>query len=130
MTTSTSRTWFITGASRGMGRELVEQLLARGDTVAATLRRPEQINDLAARYPMITVAQTVDKLKDAGFYWATRSGVTVSMFGEVLAERDSAGYGAEGYVYQALATLPEYDGRRPVLGAWVVDGEPAGLGIR
>ncbi|MEJ6018880.1 DNA-directed RNA polymerase subunit beta' [Corynebacterium sp. H113] len=37
------------------------------------------INDLAARYPMITVAQTVDKLKDAGFYWATRSGVTIAM---------------------------------------------------
>ena len=37
------------------------------------------INDLAERYPMIVVAQTVDKLKDAGFYWATRSGVTVSI---------------------------------------------------
>jgi DNA-directed RNA polymerase subunit beta' len=37
------------------------------------------INDLAERYPMIVVAQTVDKLKDTGFYWATRSGVTVSM---------------------------------------------------
>ena len=37
------------------------------------------VNDLAERYPMIVVAQTVDKLKDAGFYWATRSGVTVSM---------------------------------------------------
>ena len=28
---------------------------------------------------MVTVAQTLDKLKDAGFYWATRSGVTVSI---------------------------------------------------
>ncbi len=37
------------------------------------------INDLAERFPMIVVAQTVDKLKDAGFHWATRSGVTVSM---------------------------------------------------
>jgi NAD(P)-dependent dehydrogenase (short-subunit alcohol dehydrogenase family) len=45
-----SKTWFVTGASRGMGRELVEQLLARGDRVAATLRRPEQLDDLAARY--------------------------------------------------------------------------------
>jgi NAD(P)-dependent dehydrogenase (short-subunit alcohol dehydrogenase family) len=45
-----SRTWFVTGASRGMGRELVEQVLARGDLVAATLRRPEQLDDLAARY--------------------------------------------------------------------------------
>ena len=37
------------------------------------------INDLAARYPMITVAQTMDKMKDSGFYWATRSGVTITM---------------------------------------------------
>ncbi|GAS96693.1 short-chain dehydrogenase/reductase SDR [Mycolicibacterium canariasense] len=43
-------TWFVTGASRGMGRELVEQVLARGDTVAATARRPEQLDDLADRH--------------------------------------------------------------------------------
>jgi NAD(P)-dependent dehydrogenase (short-subunit alcohol dehydrogenase family) len=43
-------TWFITGASRGIGRELTEQVLARGDRAAATLRRPEQLDDLADRY--------------------------------------------------------------------------------
>ncbi|MEJ2864787.1 SDR family oxidoreductase [Actinomycetospora flava] len=43
-------TWFITGASRGLGRELTEQALAQGDRVAATLRRPEQLDDLAAEY--------------------------------------------------------------------------------
>ena len=43
-------TWFITGASRGFGRELAEQLLARGDRVAATLRRPGQLDDLAGQY--------------------------------------------------------------------------------
>jgi glutathionylspermidine synthase len=38
---------------------------------------------------------------------------------------------AEGPLcYQAFYALPEFDGARPVLGAWVVDGEPAGLGIR
>jgi len=42
-----SSAWFITGASRGMGRELTEQALARGDRVAATLRHPEQLDDLA-----------------------------------------------------------------------------------
>jgi len=43
-------TWFVTGASRGFGRELTEQLLGRGYWVAATLRRPEQLGDLAARH--------------------------------------------------------------------------------
>jgi DNA-directed RNA polymerase subunit beta' len=37
------------------------------------------VNDLAERYPMVTVAQTLDKMKDAGFYWATRSGVTLAI---------------------------------------------------
>ncbi|AKK10319.1 DNA-directed RNA polymerase subunit beta' [Corynebacterium uterequi] len=37
------------------------------------------ISELTNKYPMIAVAQTLDKLKDAGFYWATRSGVTITM---------------------------------------------------
>jgi len=37
------------------------------------------VNDLAERYPKVAVAQTLDKLKDLGFKWATRSGVTVSI---------------------------------------------------
>ncbi|MEV4360935.1 SDR family oxidoreductase [Nonomuraea sp. NPDC049625] len=44
------RTWFITGTSSGFGRELTEQLLARGDRVAATARRLESLDGLAARY--------------------------------------------------------------------------------
>ncbi|MEU7045513.1 SDR family oxidoreductase [Streptomyces varsoviensis] len=43
-------TWFITGASRGIGREIAEQALRRGDRVAATLRRPEQLDGLAEEY--------------------------------------------------------------------------------
>ncbi len=39
-------------------------------------------------------------------------------------------YGAEGHVYQGFAEIPAFDGFRPVLGAWIVDGEPAGMGIR
>ena len=37
------------------------------------------VNDLANKYPMITVAQVLDNMTDAGFYWATRSGVTITM---------------------------------------------------
>lgn len=45
-----TKAWFITGASRGMGRLLVEQALERRDTVAATLRHPVDLDDLADRY--------------------------------------------------------------------------------
>lgn len=44
--------------------------------------------------------------------------------------------GAEPFVrdeqccYQALCPLPDFEGNRTVLGAWVIDGEAAGLGIR
>ena len=44
------KTWFITGSSRGFGRELVVAALEAGDRVAATARRPEQLDDLAAQY--------------------------------------------------------------------------------
>ncbi|MDE5443298.1 SDR family oxidoreductase [Bradyrhizobium sp. CSA207] len=44
------KTWFITGASSGFGRELTELLLHRGDTVAATVRKPEALQDLASKY--------------------------------------------------------------------------------
>jgi DNA-directed RNA polymerase subunit beta' len=42
-------------------------------------RQAAIVNDLAERYSKVEVAQTLDRLKDAGFYWATRSGVTVSI---------------------------------------------------
>ncbi|MDQ0576396.1 DNA-directed RNA polymerase subunit beta' [Agromyces albus] len=37
------------------------------------------VNDLAERYPKTEVAATLDRIKDAGFRWATRSGVTVAL---------------------------------------------------
>ncbi len=37
------------------------------------------VNDLAERYPKVEVAHCLDALKDLGFHWATRSGVTVSI---------------------------------------------------
>ena len=40
-------------------------------------------------------------------------------------------YGPEGFVWQALAPEAVFEGRRPVLGSWVVtDRGPAGMGIR
>ncbi len=41
-------TWFITGTSTGFGRIMTERLLARGDSVAATLRNPRLLDGLRA----------------------------------------------------------------------------------
>jgi DNA-directed RNA polymerase subunit beta' len=37
------------------------------------------VNDLAERYPKVEVAAALDRIKDAGFHWAARSGVTVAL---------------------------------------------------
>lgn len=44
----TSRTWLITGANSGFGREMTEQLLARGERVAGTVRDLASMADLRA----------------------------------------------------------------------------------
>ncbi|MFI6080085.1 SDR family NAD(P)-dependent oxidoreductase [Streptomyces sp. NPDC051217] len=46
----TDQVWFITGASRGLGRAIVEEALAAGNRVVATARRPESFADLAEKY--------------------------------------------------------------------------------
>lgn len=59
------------------------------------------------------------------------SGVTLVRDGEVLAEGVQGEYGTEGFVYQELYDLGgRFGGRSPVLGSWLVQGEPAGAGIR
>ncbi|MGW6509699.1 SDR family NAD(P)-dependent oxidoreductase, partial [Streptomyces niveus] len=42
--------WFITGASRGLGRAVAEEALAAGNRVVATARRPEAFADLAEKH--------------------------------------------------------------------------------
>jgi NAD(P)-dependent dehydrogenase (short-subunit alcohol dehydrogenase family) len=46
-----SLTWLITGSSRGLGRALAEAVLAEGDQLLATARRPEQLAELVERHP-------------------------------------------------------------------------------
>ena len=45
--------------------------------------------------------------------------------------QETAGpYGAEGFVYQATARIPNCNGAYPVLGSWLIDGVAAGVGVR
>jgi len=55
-----TRTWLITGVSSGFGREMTEQLLARGDRVVGTVRDAGKIADLVTRYPDAFHAEVLD----------------------------------------------------------------------
>jgi glutathionylspermidine synthase len=60
-----------------------------------------------------------------------REGANVSVLrrGQVVAETDGS-YDASGWVYQGLYPLQDFGGGYPVIGAWIVDGVPSGMGIR
>ncbi|WP_125610327.1 DNA-directed RNA polymerase subunit beta' [Specibacter cremeus] len=65
------------------------------------------VNDLAERYPKHIVAATLDNLKDAGFYWATRSGITVAISDiEVPASKPAI---LEGYEAKAAKVQSQFD---------------------
>jgi DNA-directed RNA polymerase subunit beta' len=65
------------------------------------------VNDLAERYPKVVVAATLDNLKDAGFYWATRSGVTVAISDiEVPKEKPAI---LEGYETKAAKVQSQFE---------------------
>lgn len=56
----TTKTWFITGSSRGFGRALAIAALEAGDRVAATARDPRQLADLVDKYGARVLAQQLD----------------------------------------------------------------------
>jgi len=57
------------------------------------------------------------------------SNVAISSNGRILEEKGGE-YGSEGFIYQQLFSLPAFDGKYPLIGSWIIGGEPAGIGIR
>jgi glutathionylspermidine synthase len=60
----------------------------------------------------------------------SREGANVTIKTANGSSKRGGDYGEEGYIYQALANIPVFDGKRPVIGSWVIDCESAGMGIR
>ncbi|XUM24379.1 glutathionylspermidine synthase family protein [Bradyrhizobium oligotrophicum S58] len=61
----------------------------------------------------------------------SREGANVSLVSDGVAVSAQDGpYGAEGFIRQALAPLPDFGGVFPVIGSWLVDHQPCGLSIR
>ncbi|MGP3999077.1 SDR family NAD(P)-dependent oxidoreductase [Streptomyces sp. 8N706] len=57
---SSARTWFITGASRGLGRAFTEAALSAGEHVVAAARNVEPLVELAEKYPDDLVRLALD----------------------------------------------------------------------
>lgn len=60
----------------------------------------------------------------------SREGANVTVVTKSQTYHTDGPYGAEGYVYQSYAPLPDYEGQRPVIGSWVVGKKACGIGIR
>jgi len=61
----------------------------------------------------------------------SREGANITIIENGIVTTETKGeYGDEGFVYQQLQKLPEFDGNFPVLGSWVIGGQAAGMGIR
>jgi NAD(P)-dependent dehydrogenase (short-subunit alcohol dehydrogenase family) len=91
-----SKTWFITGSSRGFGREWAEAALARGDRVAATARNVDTLKPLTETYGenVLTLALDVTN-RSAAFGAVARAH---EHFGSLDVIVNNAGYGLFGAI--------------------------------
>jgi NAD(P)-dependent dehydrogenase (short-subunit alcohol dehydrogenase family) len=105
MPSMAGRTWFITGTSRGFGREWASAALARGDRVVATARDPGVLDDLAQAHPDTLLALALDVTeRPAVFETVARAH---EHFGALDIVVNNAGYGQFGMVEE----LSERDAR-------------------
>jgi NAD(P)-dependent dehydrogenase (short-subunit alcohol dehydrogenase family) len=89
-----TKVWFITGSSRGLGRALTEAVLASGDKVAGTARRPQQLEDLAAAYPGSLLPLQLDVTDTAAVYRVVEQ--AAEHFGRIDVLVNNAGFGITG----------------------------------
>jgi glutathionylspermidine synthase len=88
---------------------------ASGDVAAAFGRAAPQLKAGHVRKPILS-----------------REGASVSIFqdGEMLETSQNTAYADQPQVVQAYAQLPQFDGFRPVIGAWIVGDTCVGMGLR
>ncbi|MBN9634842.1 MAG: SDR family NAD(P)-dependent oxidoreductase, partial [Actinobacteria bacterium] len=91
-----AKVWFITGTSRGFGREWTAAALERGDKVAATARDVSTLDDLVAKYgdALLPIALDVTD-RDADFAAVQAAH---DHFGRLDVVVNNAGYGQFGFI--------------------------------
>ena len=99
------KVWFITGTSRGFGREWTIAALERGDKVAATARNTDSLSDLVDKYGAAILPIALDVTdRDADFAAVQQAH---DHFGRLDIVVNNAGYGHFGFVEE----LSEADAR-------------------
>ncbi|MER5635654.1 SDR family NAD(P)-dependent oxidoreductase [Kitasatospora sp. NPDC002227] len=93
------RTWLITGATTGIGRELTRQALENGETVAALARDTTPLDELAQAHGEHLLAVQADVRDEQAVRVAVES--TLARFGRIDVVANNAGYGLFGAVEEA-----------------------------
>ena len=102
------RTWFITGASRGLGRSFAQAALAAGDRVAATARDTSALEQLVAEHGDAVVPIELDVTDhDAAFAAVAQAHERLGRLDVVV---NNAGYGLSG----AVEEVSEEQARRQI----------------
>jgi NAD(P)-dependent dehydrogenase (short-subunit alcohol dehydrogenase family) len=118
MSNDKDKVWFITGASRGFGREWTIAALDRGDKVAATARDTATLDDLVAKYGDALMALELDvNDRDADIAAVKRAH---DHFGRLDVVVNNAGYGQFGFVEEVSEAEVRAQFETNVFGAlWV-----------
>ncbi|MDJ0597038.1 MAG: oxidoreductase [Pleurocapsa sp. MO_226.B13] len=103
---SQTKVWLITGSSTGFGRAIAEAVLAKGDRVIATARKPEQLGNLVDQYPETAKAVRLDVTNSQEIRDAIE--IAIDSFGSIDVLVNNAGYGSFG----AIEELSNEDIRR------------------
>ena len=116
-----SKTWFITGTSRGFGREWTKAALDRGDRVAATARDTSALDDLRSAHGDALLALTLDVTdREAAFAAVKRAH---QHFGGLDIVVNNAGYGHFGMVEEISEQEARAQIETNLFGAlWVTQG--------
>jgi NAD(P)-dependent dehydrogenase (short-subunit alcohol dehydrogenase family) len=91
-----SKVWFITGSSRGLGRNFVEAALSRGDKVAATARNIEGFADLVAVHGDAVLPLAMDVTDKAAVFESVKR--AQEHFGRLDVVVNNAGYAQIGAI--------------------------------
>ncbi|HEY9668366.1 MAG TPA: SDR family NAD(P)-dependent oxidoreductase, partial [Coleofasciculaceae cyanobacterium] len=96
MISQQQRIWFITGCSSGFGRALTEAVLEHGDSVVATARQPQRLEDLAIQFGNRILILPLDVTQSTDIQVAVQQ--AINTFGQIDVLVNNAGYGMFGAV--------------------------------